>query len=144
MEKDDNLDWKYYKKPKSSPNRTLKAHVCFKHDGGVYLKISSKTELIQKIKFLPTDYYAKIKALGEINWINENEIIIYFIMVGKDKSHPSNFKYYWIFNTNGSVEYKVNDIYITEKNMAHLYFELGKRLFEGKMILKNEQQGYII
>lgn len=65
-------------------------------------------------------------------------------MVGKDKSHPSNFKYYWILNTNGSIEYKVNDIYITEKNMAHLYFELGKRLFEGKMILKNEQQGYII
>ncbi len=131
----------YYNKSVFSSNRLYKAQIYFEYDcqnTGTFVEfINKKGELLSRVQFTPSGWSVICKSVGDINWIDDEKIKVNEIQVDRvDKDSDCNIKYYWLISINGMVEYNCID----EQN-SHLLFELGKRIYEGKLVLENKEKG---
>ncbi len=131
----------HYKRKVLSPDKQYKAQIYFEYDcqnSSTYVDFTDKKgELINRVRFTPTGWSVICKAIGCINWINNKTIKIFDIQVDKNyKDADCNTKYYWFISINGIVEYK-----LTDNQNPHLIFQLGKKLYEGKVVLEDKEKG---
>jgi hypothetical protein len=120
-----------YLKPLS--NKIYKAQIVFKHDyqdSGVFLEFYNKSKLINKVRF--SNNGKSIINIGEMEWINENAVRIYYI-IGALKSSK---KYYWEINVNGTVNFDN-----TNKNDPQEIYNLGIIYCEGRGVIKDLEKG---
>ena len=131
----------HYKKAVFSPDRQHKAQIYFEYDckdTGTYVDFTNKKgEFLQRVQFTPSGWSVICKSVGDIYWLNNETIKICDIQVDRnDKNADCNTKYYWLISINGQVEYNCS-----KADNAHLLFELGQRLYGGKMVLENKEKG---
>ena len=133
----------HYKKAVFSPDRQRKAQIYFEYDcqsSGTFVDFTNKKgELLQRVQITPWGWSVISKSLGGIQWLDNEKIKIFHIQVERnDKEADSNTKYYWLISINGEVEYHCTE---AEGQNPHLLFELGKRMYEGKMVFENKEKG---
>ena len=133
----------HYQKAVFSPDRLHKAQIYFEYDcqsSGTFVDFTSnKGELLKRVQFTPWGWSVICKSVGDIHWLDNEKIKIFHIQVDRnDKEADCNTKYYWLISIDGQVAYNCTGA--NEQN-PHLLFELGKRFYEGKMVLENKETG---
>ena len=93
-------------------------------NGGLY-----RQTLINKIKF--SNNGRAIVNIGDIEWINENIIRIYYY-IGYVKGR----KYFWEISINGNIDFQNID-----QNDSQELYNLGLIYYEGKVIIENSNKG---
>lgn len=132
----------HYKKAVFSPDRRHKAQIYFEYDyqnTGTYADFSAlnSSDAPRRVQFTPSGWSVVCNSIGDIRWLSNEIIKINHIQVCKNsKDADCNTKYYWLISINGQVEYRC-----ANADDPHLLFELGKRHYEGKIILLDQEKG---
>ena len=133
----------HFGKPVLSPNKQFKAQVYFEFEYenmGTYIDFTDKLgNLINRVQFTSSGYSVMSETIGNIKWIDENCVKIYFIQVPKTEADAEvNRKNYWLIKTDKSVEFKNISADLNDPQALH---QLGIYYYEGKQILKDEKKG---
>ena len=127
------------KKPVNSADKQIKAQIYFEYDyrnSGLFIDFRNKQgELINRIKFCPSGYYAFADVLGAVIWIDNEQLKINYKSAGESNN---NTKHYWLVNINGDISF--NDIRANESNPQALY-SMGLNYYEGKIIIQDTEKG---
>ncbi|WP_343615121.1 hypothetical protein [Flavobacterium sp.] len=96
----------HFKKPILSPNKEFKAQIYFELDyekNGTFVDFTDKSgNLINRIQFTPSGYSVISKTIGNIEWLDNNQVKIGNIQVPKlGINADCNRKKYWLVKMDG-------------------------------------------